>query len=379
MKQIISYLFIFSFLVIFFSCTSGKKAYETGNYDQSTIQAIERLRKNPDNKKSREVLAESYPLAVRYHMDRINNLRNSNDPFKNGKMIDEYERMNYLYEQVMRSPGAISVIPDPQKYYSEISMLSQLAAEEQYQAGMEALNTGMREGAKQAYQYFLQTDIFSPGYKDVREKMNESLNLATLKVKVEQIPVPTANYKISLDFFQDQVDQFLFHYSDNEFVRFFSPQDTWLEHPDQVMVLMIDEFMVGNTNNFQNSREIVRDSVVVGKIKMDDGIEKEVLGTVKASFTEYRREIVSNGLLSMRIMDGNTNRVIMHEKFPGEFVWVSSWASFNGDERALDEEQLRLSKSRPFDPPPPQELFIEFTKPIYGQLTSTIHRYYRNY
>ena len=379
MKQTISYLVFFSYLFILLGCTSGKKAFESGNYDQSTIQAIERLRKNPDHKKSRAVLADSYPLSVRYHLDRIQNLRNSNDPFKNGRMIDEYERLNYLYEQIMRSPGAMSVIRDPQKYYNEISSLTLMAAEEQYMAGMEAFNTGSREGAKAAYLYFLQADTFSPGYKDVREKMEQAHNMAILKVLVEQIPVPTVNYKISLDFFQDQVEQYLFHYTDNEFVRFFSPQDTWLENPDQIMVLMIDEFMVGNTNNYQKSREIQRDSVVVGKVKMDDGTEKQVLGTVKASYTEYTREIVSNGLLSMKIMEGGTNRVIMHEKFPGEFVWVSKWANFNGDERALDEDQISLSKSRPIDPPPPQELFIEFTKPIYGQLTSTIQRYYRNY
>jgi hypothetical protein len=379
MKQNISYLLFFAVVLILFNCTSGKKAYETGNYDQSTIQAIERLRKNPDHKKSREVLSGSYPLAVRYRMDRINNIRNSMDPFKNGQMIGEYERLNYLYEQILRSPGAMAVIPNPNKYYNEITALTLAAAEEQYLAGMKSLNSGQREGAKQAYQFFLQADIFSPGYKDVKERMDESLDLATLKVKVEQIPVPSVNYKISLDFFQDQVDQYLFHYTDNQFVRFFSPQDTWLENPDQMMVLMIDEFMVGNTNNFQNSREIVRDSVVVGKVKMEDGSEKEVLGTVKASFTEYRREIVSNGLFSMRIMEGSTNRVILHEKFPGEFVWVSRWASFNGDERALTADQLQLVKLRPVDPPPPQELFIEFTKPIYGQLTSTIQRYYRNY
>jgi len=379
MRRTISYLGIFSIVFTIFSCSSGKKAFEAGNYDQSTIQAIERLRKNPDHKKSRAVLSDSYPLSVRYHLDRIQNLRNSNDSFKSGKMIDEYERLNYLYEQIMRSPGAMSVIPDPKKYYNEISSLTLMAAEEQYVAGMEVFNTGTREGYKSAYQYFLQADIFSPGYKDVREKMEEAHNGAILRVLVEQIPIPTVNYKISLDFFQDQVDQYLFHYTDNEFVRFFSPEDTWLENPDQIMVLMIDEFMVGNTNNYQKSRDIQKDSVVVGKVKMDDGTDREVLGTVKASFTEYTREIVSNGLLSMKIMEGGTNRVIMHEKFPGEFVWVSKWASFNGDERALDEEQIRLTKNKPIDPPPPQELFIEFTKPIYGQLTSTIQRYYRNY
>ncbi len=379
MKQLFTHFFSVVLGIFILACSSGKKAFESGNYDQSTVQAIERLRKNPDHKKSREVLSQSYPLAVRYHIDRIYNYRNSNDPFKNGRMIDEYERLNYLYEQIMRSPGAMAVIPYPEKYYDDIKAISRVAAEEQYLAGMEALNTGVREGAKDAFYFFMKADEFSPGYKDVREKIEVSRDSATLKVIVDQIPVPTVSFKISVDFFQDQVEQYLFHYADNEFVRFFSTNDTWLKQPDQIMILMIDEFMVGNTNNFQSTSEIERDSVNVGKITMEDGTEMEVLGTVKAKYTEYRREIVSNGILSMKILEGNTQRIILHEKFPGEFVWVSRWSSFNGDERALTQEQVNLSKLRPVDPPPPQELFIEFTKPIYGQLTSTIRRYYQNY
>jgi hypothetical protein len=112
---------------------------------------------------------------------------------------------------------------------------------------------------------------------------------------------------------------------------------------------------------------------------MEDGTKKPVIGTVKAEFTEHRREIISNGLISMKILEAQTERIILHEKFPGEFVWVSRWASFNGDERALTTEQMKLTKRKPSNPPPPQDLFIEFTKPIYNQITSTVSRYYNNY
>jgi hypothetical protein len=81
----------------------------------------------------------------------------------------------------------------------------------------------------------------------------------------------------------------------------------------------------------------------------------------------------------MKILEAQTERIIMHEKFPGEFVWVSRWASFNGDERALTSDQINLTKRKPVNPPPPQDLFIEFTKPIYNQITSTVTNYYNNY
>ena len=68
----------------------------------------------------------------------------------------------------------------------------------------------------------------------------------------------------------------------------------------------------------------------------------------------------------------------LYEKFPGEFVWVNKWGSFNGDERALTREQINIANQRPMQPPPPQNLFIEFCKPIYGQMRSKVESYYSN-
>jgi hypothetical protein len=104
-----------------------------------------------------------------------------------------------------------------------------------------------------------------------------------------------------------------------------------------------------------------------------------VLGTVKAAYTEYGREVISKGLVSMRVLSSVNKQVLLHEKFPGKFVWSSYWASFNGDERALSSEQIGRTKLRPYDPPPPQELFVEFCKPIYDQLTDRVRTFYRQY
>ena len=106
------YLFYSGVILILYvtGCTSGKKALERGNYYQSCMQAIERLRKNPDHKKSRMVLEKSYPLALKYYTDKINNLRQSNQPFRNGEIVSNYNTLNQLYDQIQRCPGALAVI-----------------------------------------------------------------------------------------------------------------------------------------------------------------------------------------------------------------------------------------------------------------------------
>jgi hypothetical protein len=123
---------------------------------------------------------------------------------------------------------------------------------------------------------------------------------------------------------------------------------------------------------------VSRDSVKVGETKVN-GKMLPVYNTVKAKLTTYRKELSSNGLLSMIVVDAKTNGVLTHRKFPGEYVWVSQWARFNGDERALSDDQLRICRQKELQPPGPQDLFLEFTKPIYNQLIPSVRNFYQSY
>jgi hypothetical protein len=81
----------------------------------------------------------------------------------------------------------------------------------------------------------------------------------------------------------------------------------------------------------------------------------------------------------MVVVDAKTNGVLTHRKFNGEYVWVNQWARFNGDDRALSDEQQRICKLREQQPPDAQNLFLEFTRPIYNQLVPAIKGFYQNY
>ena len=125
----------------------------------------------------------------------------------------------------------------------------------------------------------------------------------------------------------------------------------------------------------KNTYEVTKDSVLVGTTTINDK-KQDVYGTVKAKFTNYKREVISQGILSVQIMDANNNRVLEHNSFPGKYVWVNEWASFNGDERALNDDQKKKVNSVSLMPPPHQDLFIQFTKPIFDQTVSFVNRFY---
>ena len=240
---------------------------------------------------------------------------------------------------------------------------------------------GNRNDAKQAYFNFADTQHFVPGCKDVVEYLDKAKFEATLKVIIEQIPVPN-RYNLSGGFFQDKVEEFLHNnYTDQTFIKFYTPEEAKLvnlPYADQIMRIQFDDFSVGNSVLKEKEETLTKDSVKVGEAKVD-GKTVPVYNTVKAKLTTYRKELISNGLLSMVVVDAKTNGILTTQKFNGEFVWVSQWARFNGDERALTDQQLKICQLREQQPPHPQDLFLEFTKPIYNKLVPAVRGFYQNY
>lgn len=244
------------------------------------------------------------------------------------------------------------------------------------------MNRQSREAAKEAYHLFLEANEFSPGFKDVIDKMDQARFEATLKVLVQQIPTP-GQYQLSSNFFQNKVEEYLHtRFRSNQFVRFYTPEEaekTDLPYIDHYLAIAFDDFVVGNVFIKEKEEVVAKDSVKIGEITMENGEKKSVYGTVNAKVTSFKKQVVSKGLVSMQIRNADTKAVLTHEKFNGEFIWFSEWGHFNGDEKALKPEHITLIKKREIPPPPPQDMFIEFTRPIYSQLTSTLESFYSRY
>ena len=363
------------------ACSSGKQAYERGNYYEAVMKSVNRLRQNPDHSKSIEALQNAYPLAIEYYENEAKNEIASNSPYKWKNAIQSYNNINALYEAIRQCPGCKQAVPNPKNYYAEIGPLKEKAAEESYNAGIGALMKGNRNDAKQAYFNFADAQHFVPGYKDVVEYLDKAKFEATLKVIIEQIPVPT-RYNLSGGFFQDKVEEFLHNnYTDQTFIKFYTPEEAKLvnlAYADQIMRIQFDDFSVGNSVLKEKEETLTKDSVKVGEAKVD-GKTVPVYNTVKAKLTTYRKELISNGLLSMVVVDAKTNGILTTQKFNGEFIWVSQWARFNGDERALTDQQLKICQLREQQPPHAQDLFLEFTKPIYNKLVPAVRGFYQNY
>ncbi len=434
--------FTFFTLLIFLlsACTSGKKAMQQGNYDEAFYKAVNRLRSNGNHKKSREILSVTYPLARKWHLERVKNMELTYERFKWEAISREYETLNQMYDELMRCPACLQNVVQPARYTSENESAKLKAASERYEAGLAALEKarkGDREEAKLAFEHFTVANSLVRSYKDTEERLKDAEFYATVHVVVEPIPMHSQALKLSNEFFDNKINEFLLSSPVNRFVRFYTAREAkkiGLNKPDQIIQLAFDDFVVGQTYIHEKESDLIRDSIVLAtyevdvpagnraaqgkvtichksngrtetlivreadlKAHLDHGDKvgscngsstapagttretRKVYGKAKATTHIFTKTLESKGLLDFRILDGQTRRVLSQEKFPGAYVWQTQWGYFNGDERALDGTQLRIMKSKEVPPPAPQELFLEFTQPIYQQLTAKIRQFYKNY
>ncbi len=377
-------LWIVTSIVLIAGCNTAQKALNRGDYEQSATMTINKLRSKPGDKKARSVFQQAWPLAVEWNENEIAEMMRSNDPLKWERIADAYASLERLSTDVRRCPACLELVDRPPSYLDKWADANEKAAEANYEAGIRMMQDPTREKARQATVYFRNAENRITGYRDANQKLQEALEIATLKVLVEHLPLNMRRYELSNDYFRDQVYRFIDNDNRaNPYVRFYKPDevdDALFEDIDHIVRIEFVDFTVGQVSRDSDTREVFsKDSVKVGETRMPDGRNRAVYGIVKARYTTYRKTVESGGELEIRIEDARSGRLLDTRRFQGSYVWSESWATYNGDERALTDNQLRLARKRELPPPPDQDLFIEFTKPVHGQLTEYIRRYYRGY
>lgn len=326
-------LFI-SAVAVLNSCTSGKSALKQGDYYDAVLQAVNRLRQNPDHKKSREVLAASYQMAIDYLETDAQNQIASNANFKWRNAVGDYEKINNLYEQIRTSPGALKVIPKPVNKYKELTDVKNKAAEETYEAAILYMLKNTRDDAKRAYFLFQESNSLSPGYRESVEMMEQSKFNATLKVVVEPA---LRNY------YDWNFEPVIFGVDPNQFVKFYTPrqaQDAGLTQIDQFIRLVVNGYSESKPS-FTKSEAKYQDSVKVDE-KTVNGQKVPVYEKISGSIVTFEKKITSRGSITLFIKDANSQVELRNSELIAEEGWVDRWANCSGDQRAIPQTTRKL-------------------------------------
>ncbi len=377
-------LFLISSFLLLNSCSTGEKALQQGNYYDAILKAANRLSSDPDNRKATQVVRDGYPMAIAYYQEEIDQVLTSRDPFRWAKSLDIMQTVNRMSDEIRRIPAARKLVSNPKTYVSEMADVKNKAAEEFYVAGMDALGRKTRETARQALSFFINADAMVPGFKDTRQKMLESKDRATLKVVVEQIPV-NGKYEYSAQFFYDNVFQMLNQqFQEKDFVHFFSPEEaekTKLKYPDMVLQMGFYDFFIDSPQHYEEEKDLLREVEEKYQVKItkDSTVTRTRMIQKKGRIKIVTDQVASGGLLELKAVDFQSQKIVFTDKIPGQFTWDNKYGVFVGDKDVLDNNLSNIVNNKVLMPPPAQDMFMLFTKPIFTQLTDKLTNYFRQY
>jgi len=365
--------------IVISSCT-GQRKLQKGEYETAVNRSINKLRKTPGNKKAAKTLDQAYNLTVKTLMEEVYALKSSGEIYKWEKIVTRYQKLNSISDEITRCPACLKVIPDPNRYTAVLDEALTNAANVRYGLGLEQMKLKTIYSAQEAYRHFLITKSYISNYKDVDKQLAASREAGTIRVIMEHIPMHSRTMELSNEFFESKIQEYIAGLN-YDFVRFYTPEDarTYNIKPHQYIQCRFDDFVVGQVSMYEKEQDIVKDSVILKTVTLANKEKVYTYGTVKATLHTFTKTVSSSGLLDIRIVDANSGSILSQNKLPGTFVWETRWGWFNGDERALTVDQINYVKLREAFPPPPQQLFIEFTKPIFGQVTAAINSFYSRY
>lgn len=365
MYRIVTLLMI---LFLLDACSSGKAALKKGDYYEAVIESVQRLRESPDHKKAKAVLQQGYPLAIQYIDSNIQDGITADDPRKWRNAVKGYEQINYLADQIKTSPGALRIIPKPATRFKELADAKSKAAEESYNDGINSLMKNTREDAKTAYFDFKDANGLVPGYRESIEMMTQAEFVATLRIAYEEINNSRYNYDLEP----------VINSLRRQFLSFkpVSQKDT--VPPHQYLRLIFNGYRADNSATLTTITETPSRDVKVGEKKGADGKTQDVMQTVTAKVTIYRKTKRGYSSANLTIKDAATDATLANQTVEGQSVWQWEWATYSGDQRALNGNHQNLIK-RGDAQPNEQELFNQALNNLQQNLSRNLQGFYSRY
>ena len=363
------------------SCKSASKLYQKGNYDEAVQVAVKKLQKDPNDPKLKSVVQDAYRYAVTDHENRIRNYSSMDNEMKWEWMYNEYSALQNLHNTIFKAPSVYELVR-PKDYSSDINENAAKASDIHYNRGMQLMNNNDKQSAKNAYHEFKAAISFKPGDANIQRRINEAYDAALTNVAI--VPINNygfqyATYNYQLQNFDKDIVRTLQYNTGNEFVKFYSTWETQRLNivPDEIVELHFTQINIGSIKDNYSTKEVIRDVVVKETVYKADSVIKQY-AKVKANITTTKRTMSSQGNLSINIRDSK-GKWLWSDNVVGNSSWSTEFSSYNGDERALsDEDKLLLNKVQ--DTPPREEDIMKcIQESIYSDFVSRIRKYYSRY
>ena len=392
--------------------SNARDHYSAGRYDKAVFDCAAALKLKPDYDKAQILIQNAFKAGTAAHLDKINELKPSISKFKWDKIVSEYEALNKINQAISELPvlqnkktqAIISF--DTRDYSTELSNAKIQAAESHYQEGLELSQNVNVDIQKQAAKEFKTAMSFKADYKDAVALYEKARKGGTKRLAI--IPFEDNSGKggmygdLSGMIVDDVVTDIMTDKSAMEFLELVSRDQLEKVMHEQKLgisglvdeetavelgkVLGVHEILTGKITQIIHIPEKTirknlkkQKNVVVKKEKYKDSKGKtktrDIRGDVFANVTVHTKTAGGSITGSYKIIDITTAKLIKSETFTGKHNFKHEWATYSGDERALDSRTKKLASKSEIRAPVAEELIQSAGKNLSQSLTKTLKDY----
>lgn len=358
MKKILLY----STLVVLFSCSGVKKTQEalnSGNYWTAINKAIANIAENKEKKSNQPfivMLEDAYKKNTEREIQHINFLKKEGNPANYETIFKTYERLKSVQQQI-RPLLPLHIEDENRKaqfsfknYDGQIITSKEALSNYLYTNAVGLLEAGISKmDFRQAYDDLTYLQEISPDYKDVRQKTDEAYQKGLDYVIVEIF---------------NNTDKVIPVRLEEELLNFntYGLNNLWTEyHTNKLANLEYDYQMEVSFQDISISPEQINEKQIIKERQVKDGftyvkdvrgnIVKDSLGnkiktdnfkTVRADFYQFTQFKSAQVTGIVNFVDLRKQQQLNQYPLASNFIFEHSYANYDGDKRALDNELLSL-------------------------------------
>ena len=394
--------------------SDARDHYSAGRHDKAVFDCAAALKLKPDYEKAQTLIQEAFKAGMTSHQNKINELKASVEKFKWDKIVSEYEALNKINQvisdlPVLKNKKTQAIITfDTREYSNELSNAKVQAAEIHYHEGLGLSQNKNVDIQKQAAKEFKTAMSFITDYKDAAALYEQARKGGIKRLAI--IPFEDNSGKggrygdLSGMIVDDVVTDVMTDESAMEFLELVSRDQLEKVMHEQKLgisglvdeetavelgkVLGVHEILTGKITQIIHIPEKTirknlkkKKNVVVKKEKYKDSKGKtktrDIRGDVFANVTIHTKTAGSNITGSYKIIDVTTAKLIKSETFTDKYDFKHEWATYTGDERALDSKSKKLASKSEVRALVAEELIQNAAKNLSQSLTKTLKDYVR--
>lgn len=382
MKLKLYTIILLGFGTILLSCTSAKKLYEKGNYDEAVEKAAKKLQKDPHDVKLQDLILDAYAFAVKDHEDRIQNYSISNNELKWEWMYHEYADLQKLYNAIFNAPDVFDLVK-PIDYSSHIIINREKAAEVRFDRGIAFMQHYDKESYRNAYREFKYALQLNPGNVEAAQMREEAFEYAVTNIALVSLQsynnFAFSSFNSRYNDMEQRMIRNLQYNSGSEFVRFYSMSEARNLNIriDMVANMRITSMDIGRSHETNSVRKVSKVVIIKETVIKPDSVIKKY-GKVYADIITTTRTFYSDASLQLNFLDDN-GRLLRSEEITAEHRWSTQFTDFRGDQRALSDADLAQVNKRKEFPPSQTEITQILLDRIYNNAGNRLKNYASKY